>query len=118
MIHLGQSNKDSRLSQGDNHDKKDAEASAELWRFLPEAFTKYYNVRDPLTIQERADAEVPLLKTYGDWPASTDPQVHIKAVNDLFASGATIVNIHSAQADQKKVVEFYGKEVLPGVNRG
>jgi F420-dependent hydroxymycolic acid dehydrogenase len=98
--------------------QKDAEASAELWRFGPKAFTDYYNVRDPQDIQNRADAEVPLQKVYGDWPISTDPQVHIKTVNDLFASGATIVNIHCGQAEQKKVVEFYGKEVIPRVNRG
>jgi hypothetical protein len=61
---------------------------------------------------------VPLQKVYGDWPISTDPQVHIKTVNELFASGATIVNIHCGQADQKKVVEFYGKEVIPHVKRG
>ena len=98
-------------------DESDAKSTAELWRFIPEAFTKYYNVRDPKTIQQRAEAELPLKKVYGDWPVSTDPQVHIKAVNDLFASGATIVNIHCARADQKKVVEFYGKQVIPGVKR-
>ena len=32
---------------------------------------------------------------------------------ELFQSGATIVNIHSGQSDQRKVIEFYGKEVLP-----
>jgi F420-dependent hydroxymycolic acid dehydrogenase len=99
-------------------DKKDAEAAAALWRFIPEAFKKYYNVRDPLTIQQRADAEVALEKVYGTWPVSTDPAVHIKAVNELFKSGATIVNIHSGQADQKKVIEFYGREVIPHVERG
>jgi F420-dependent hydroxymycolic acid dehydrogenase len=98
--------------------QQDAQQAAELWRFGPKAFTEYYNIRDPKTIQERADKEVPLEKLYGDWPISTDPQVHIKAVNDLFASGATIVNIHCGQADQKKVIEFYGKEVIPHIKRG
>ncbi|MGA9528963.1 MAG: TIGR03557 family F420-dependent LLM class oxidoreductase [Terriglobales bacterium] len=95
--------------------EREARASAELWRFIPKAFKTYYNVRDPQTIQDRADAELPLEKVYGDWPVSEDPAVHIKAVNDLFESGATIVNIHSGQADQKRVIEFYGKEVLPKV---
>jgi hypothetical protein len=49
---------------------------------------------------------------------STDPQVHIKAVIDLFQSGATIVNIHSGQPDQKKVIEFYAKNVLPKLKTG
>jgi TAT-translocated FGD2 family F420-dependent dehydrogenase len=98
-------------------DENDARKAAELWRFGPKAFTEYYNVRDPQTIQQRADSEVPLQKVYGDWPVSTDPQVHLKTVNDLFASGVTIVNIHCGQPDQKKVIEFYGREVIPELKR-
>ena len=98
-------------------DENDAKKAAELWRFGPKAFTKYYNVRDPQEIQKEAEAEVPLQKVYGDWPVSTDPNVHIKAINDLFDSGATIVNIHCAQPDQKKVIEFYGREVIPHIKR-
>src|SRR5271169_5190983 len=98
-------------------EKKDAEAAAELWRFGPKAFKSYYNVRDPEEIQRRADAEIPLEKVYGDWPVGTDPEAHIKTITDLFSSGATIVNIHSGQADQKRVIDFYGKEVLPRINR-
>jgi TAT-translocated FGD2 family F420-dependent dehydrogenase len=95
--------------------KKDAEAAAELWRFGPNAFKSYYNIRDPKEIQRRADSEIPLEKVYGDWPVGTDPQVHIKKITDLFTSGATIVNIHSGQAEQKRVIDFYGKEVLPRI---
>ncbi len=96
--------------------RQDAEAAAELWRFGPKAFKKYYNVSDPKEIQRQAKAEIPLEQVYADWPVSTDPNVHIKAIEELFQSGATIVNIHSGQADQERVVEFYGKEVLPKVN--
>lgn len=99
-------------------DQKDAERAAELWRFGPKAFKTYYNIRDPQAIQQHADSEVPLTKVYEDWPVSRDPGVHLKTINDLFSSGATIVNIHTGQADQKRVIEFYGKEVLPKVQRG
>ena len=34
---------------------------------------------------------------------------------ELFASGATIVNVHSGQADQRAVIDFYGSHVLPEV---
>ena len=44
---------------------------------------------------------------------SPDPEDHIAAVEELFDSGATIVNIHSGQADQQKVIEFYSNWVLP-----
>ena len=97
-------------------DKKDAEASAELWRFLPKAFKSYFNIRDPQAIQDRATAELPLEKVYGKWPVSTDPDVHAKALMELFSSGATIVNVHSGQADQRTVIEFYGNHVLPKVH--
>jgi TAT-translocated FGD2 family F420-dependent dehydrogenase len=99
-------------------DKKDAEKAAELWRFGPKAFKSYYNIRDPKEIQRRADSEVPLEKVYGDWPVSTDPAVHAKAITDLFDSGASIVNIHCGQEDQERVIEFYGKEVLPRIKHG
>lgn len=85
---------------------------------LPKAFSEYYNLRDPQQIQQRADAELPLEKVYGDWPVSTDPAPHIKKVNELFESGVSIVNIHSGQQVQKRVIEFYGREVIPHVNRG
>jgi len=98
-------------------DKQEAGRAAELWRFGPKAFKTYYNVRDPQEIQRRADSEIPLEKVYGDWPVGTDPAVHIKAVTDLFQSGATIVNIHSGQSDQRRVIEFYGREVLPKVRQ-
>ena len=98
-------------------DRKDAEPAAELWRFLPRAFKTYYNVPDPQTIQQRAEAELPLQQVYSKWPVSTDPEVHVKVINDLFASGVTIVNIHSGQADQHRVIDFYGKQVLPRLRK-
>jgi hypothetical protein len=97
-------------------DENDAKACAELWRFLPKAFKSYFNIRDPQVIQDRATAELPLEKVYGKWPISTDPDVHVKALIELFDGGATIVNVHSGQADQRKVIEFYGRHVLPKVH--
>ena len=49
------------------------------------------------------------------WTVSTDPKVHLEAVRKLFESGASLVNIHSGQADQSKVVQFYGTNVLPQI---
>jgi hypothetical protein len=66
----------------------------------------------------RRFSNAPLEKVYGDWPVSTDPAAHVKAISELFDSGATIVNIHSGQEDQKRVIEFYGKEVLPRIKHG
>jgi alkanesulfonate monooxygenase SsuD/methylene tetrahydromethanopterin reductase-like flavin-dependent oxidoreductase (luciferase family) len=49
-------------------DKKDAETSAEFWRFLPKAWKPYFNIRDPKKIQRRAEAELPLEEVYKDSP--------------------------------------------------
>jgi TAT-translocated FGD2 family F420-dependent dehydrogenase len=96
-------------------DKSEAEKAAQLWRFGPKAFKEYYNVRDPQEIERRATSEVPLDQVYEGWPIGTDPKAHIKTINDLFDSGATIVNIHSGQSEQRRVIEFYANEVLPAL---
>jgi TAT-translocated FGD2 family F420-dependent dehydrogenase len=98
-------------------DKKDAQQAAELWRFGPKAWDPYYNVRDPQVIEERANKEVPLEKVMEGWPIGTDPAVHIKTITELFESGATEVHIHAGQPDQKRVIEFYGKEVIPRLRK-
>ncbi len=94
-------------------DQSEAQYAAKQWNFIPKAFKGYHNIPDPAEIERRAAAELPLQKVYGDWTVSEDPEVHVKAIKKLFDSGVTIVNIHSGQADQRKVVEFYGTEVLP-----
>jgi hypothetical protein len=94
-------------------DRQEAANAAALWRFLPKAFKQYYNVADPAAIERRADADLPLERVYRELAVGTDPQEHIAAVRALFDSGATIVNIHSGQPDQKKVIDFYSRSVLP-----
>jgi F420-dependent hydroxymycolic acid dehydrogenase len=93
--------------------QSDAQMPAKLWNFIPKAFKGYQNIPDPAEIEHRAQAELPLPKVYGDWTVSSDPDAHVQAIKKLFDSGVTIVNIHSGQSDQKKVIDFYGKEVLP-----
>jgi hypothetical protein len=46
---------------------------------------------------------------------STDPSVHVDTINALFDNGATIVNVHSGQPNQEKVIEFYANNVFPGL---
>jgi TAT-translocated FGD2 family F420-dependent dehydrogenase len=96
-------------------DQTEAEAAARLWNFIPQAFQKFYNVGDPRTIQRMAQAEIPLKAVYSEWPMGTDPEVHVRKLVELFKSGVTIVNVHSGQEDQRMVIDFYGKHVLPRV---
>jgi TAT-translocated FGD2 family F420-dependent dehydrogenase len=92
---------------------EDAKQAAELWRFGPKAFKGYQDDPDPVSIQRRADTEIPLEKVKSSWAIGTDPAVHIKKLQELFDSGATIVNVHTGQADQQKLIDFYGRNVLP-----
>ncbi|MHB8381495.1 MAG: TIGR03557 family F420-dependent LLM class oxidoreductase [Candidatus Binataceae bacterium] len=98
-------------------DEKDAKSPAELWRFLPNAFKSYFNIPDPQDIENQAKSELPLEKAFGQWTVSNDPEVHVQTLIELFKGGATIVNIHSGQANQNHVIEFYGKQILPRVHR-
>ena len=94
-------------------DNNEAQQAAEFWRFLPKGFKKYYNIANPAEIQHQAENEIPFEQLISDWPVGTDPAVHVEAITKLFDSGATIVNIHSGQPDQKKVIDFYASNVLP-----
>ena len=98
-------------------DASEAQKSAELWRFLPKAFKGYENIPDPAQIQQKADAEIPMEKLLSDWAIGPDPAIHIKKINELFDSGVTKVNIHSAQPDQKQVIDFYRQNVLPKIRQ-
>jgi F420-dependent hydroxymycolic acid dehydrogenase len=94
-------------------DQAEAKQAAELWRFGPKAWHSLFDVRDPAAIQQRAEQQTPIEEVMKSWPIGMDPKVHVNAVKELFDSGATIVNIHSGQPDQRKVIEFYASHVLP-----
>ena len=86
--------------------------AASLWRFSPKS-SEYVENPDPVDIQQRAEKEVSLEEVYEEWTISEDPYEHAGALTKLFDQGVSQVYVHSAQADQKKVIEFYGKQVLP-----
>ncbi|HEY4041600.1 MAG TPA: TIGR03557 family F420-dependent LLM class oxidoreductase [Rhodopila sp.] len=96
-------------------DQQAAKQAAEFWRFGPKAFKTLYNVPSPVEIQQQAEAGTPIEEVQKSWAIGTDPAVHIKKMHELFESGASIVNIHSGQPDQVRVIDFYGEHVLPAV---
>jgi TAT-translocated FGD2 family F420-dependent dehydrogenase len=98
-------------------DRREAEEAARLWRFVPKAWDPYFNIPDPRTIEERAAKEVPLEDALAQITFSTDPEVHVQALEELFDGGATEVHIHSGQSDQRRVIDFYGAEVLPRLRK-
>lgn len=99
-------------------ERQEAEEAARLWNFIPRAFKGYHDIPDPAEIERRAAAELPLSKVYEEWTVGADPGRHIDALRQLFDNGATTVTIHSGQPDQRRVLEFYGRQVLPQVRSG
>lgn len=98
--------------------QKDAQQAAELWRFGPKAWKPYFDIRDPKEIQQRAENELSLEEVMKGWTISTDPEEHVKALQQAFEGGATEVHVHSGQPEQRRVIEFYGREVLPRFRKG
>jgi TAT-translocated FGD2 family F420-dependent dehydrogenase len=94
-------------------DQAEAERWARLWRFEPRAASGYEELPDPREIQRRAQSEVALDEVYGSWPVGEDPDVHVAAIKQLLDAAVTHVFIHSPQDDQARVIDFYGREVLP-----
>jgi F420-dependent hydroxymycolic acid dehydrogenase len=94
-------------------DQQVAQDAAELWRFGPKAFKTYYDNPSPGGIQHLAEQQIPISEVVKSWAVGTDPEVHIRKLQSLFDSGASIVNVHSGQPDQERVIEFYARNVLP-----
>lgn len=94
-----------------------AKEYAELWRFLPKAWESYVENPDPRDIERRARQEVPMEDVLEKMKVGSDPQVHIKALQELIDGGVSTIFVHSAQPDQEQAMQFYSKEVLPRLKR-
>ncbi len=100
-------------------DMNEAMRDAELWRFTAKSWKPgYFNNISPVAIRKRAEAEIPLQTVFANWPVSTDPNVHIQAIQKLVTMGVTHVFVHSAQQDQLGVIDYFSRYVLPKVRNG
>jgi TAT-translocated FGD2 family F420-dependent dehydrogenase len=98
--------------------ESEANEAATFWRFAPIGFKELLYLPDPRAIEQRAMAELPTpWNTWRDWTVSTDPAAHIKHVQGLWAAGATHVFVHSGNQDQMRMIDFYGREVIPRLSR-
>ncbi len=93
-------------------EREDAIEAARRWRFLL-AFNEVVDIADPREVQRVAEARVLPEQVADAWVVSRDPDVHIAAVRELDAAGATHIFLHSPQPDQRVAIEFYGMYVLP-----
>ena len=98
--------------------EEEAREAAEKWRFAPKAWKSgYFDNISPVEIQAHAEKEIPLERVLQDWTISKDPKVHRDPIQELGNLGATHVVVHIAAADQLKVIDYFGREVLSGTER-
>jgi TAT-translocated FGD2 family F420-dependent dehydrogenase len=95
-------------------DRDEALAAAPLWQFLP-VFGDVVDVAGPENVQRIAEKRSTPERTVEGWLVSSDPTDHVRAIEELAATGVTHIFIHSPQPDQRRVIEFYGREVLPAL---
>ena len=95
-------------------DREEALACAPLWQFLP-VFQDVVNVAGPRNVQRIAMERSTPERVVDGWLVSDDPQRHIAAVRELAVLGATHIFVHSPQPDQRKVIEFYARHVIPAL---
>lgn len=96
---------------------KEAREAADRWRFQPLAWQRYVDVPDPRTIAEEALERVPAEEVIGKYVVGESGEPHVQRLVELFGQGVTQVFIHSGQQDQRRVIDLYGREVLPAVRR-
>jgi TAT-translocated FGD2 family F420-dependent dehydrogenase len=98
--------------------EKEARQAASKWRFMPNAWKPgFFDNVSPADIQTRAEKEVALETVLQEWTVSTDPRDHANAIDELADLGATHVAVHVATPDQPKVIDFFGRKVLPALKR-
>lgn len=97
--------------------REEALAAAPLWQFLP-IFNDVVDVPDPRQVQRLAQERSSPERTIDGWLVSPDPDDHVSAVRELVERGATHIFVHSPQQDWRKVIEFYGRHVLPAARAG
>lgn len=97
-------------------DEAEALEAARLWQFGP-VMNQLLNLADPRLIQRRAEAMSAPGKTIASWVVSPDPTAHVNRIEELFRNGVTQVYIHVPQPNQRAVIDFYSREVLPAVGR-
>jgi G6PDH family F420-dependent oxidoreductase len=97
-------------------DREEALDGVRLWRFLAVA-DEVRDMSDPRKIQRYAEENSTPEEVLERWTVSPDPRTHVDAIRKLVAAGATHVFVHSAQHDQRRFIDFYGREVLPALRK-
>jgi TAT-translocated FGD2 family F420-dependent dehydrogenase len=96
--------------------REEAREMARLWLYhtIP---NEVLDMHDPRQIQRYSEEHSTPEQEMEQWVISADPQIHLDTIKRLVDAGATHVFVHSAQRDQRRFIDFYGREVLPALRR-
>ena len=97
--------------------REEALQGARLWQFQVVG-GQVLDMSDPRQIQRYAEENSTPEREMAPWVVSADPQAHVDTIQSLLKAGATHVFVHSAQQDQRRFIDFYGREVLPALRGG
>jgi hypothetical protein len=75
-------------------------------------FGTRYKFNAPADVNLRA-AELALYDPFRQWVVGNDVAVHVRALRGFVASGATDIHIQSLQRSPRRLIDFYGRFVLP-----
>lgn len=88
--------------------------AADMWRFAVNPWDPDLLYEpDPREIERKAKEKYSLEDVYEAWSVGEDPGEHAQRMQNLLDAGATRIFILSGQQDQKRLIDFYGSEVLP-----
>jgi len=96
--------------------REEALEGARLWLFHAIG-QQVLDMSDPRQIQRYAEENSTPELEMEQWVISADPRAHLDAIKRLVDAGATHVFVHSTQRDQRRFIDFYGREVLPALRR-
>ena len=97
-------------------DQGTALPAARKWQFGA-AIDGLFEVPDPREIQRLGEERATPEAVTKNWIVSPDPTAHAKALADLAGHGFTHIFVHPPQDDQRRFIDFYGRDVLPAVRR-
>ncbi len=95
------------------NDYESAIASTRRWKagLLPNLFED--PIADPRTIEKLGLDNVPDKALDEIYVISTNPEDHIKRIEEAFACGFDHICLFSSSPDEERTIEMYSKQVLP-----
>src|SRR6202166_3960567 len=95
-------------------DQDRARADTRHWAALALSPEEKTGVEDAVEMERLAD-ELSIERAAGRWIVSSDPDEHVERIRPYLDLGFTHLIFHAPGPDQRRFLELYAREVLPGL---